>query len=707
MKKFLAIILATMTVLNIFAGSVFAEDTVEVLVTISDSSGILAVSQESINVTDFDNDEKFTIRDALYAVHEEKFSGGAQAGYADSEGSYGLQIDKLWGVANGGSYSYYLNDAIAYGILTEITDGDYLNAFIYTDLTGYSDKYSFFDKRTTTVKVGEEITLTLKYSGYDADYNPITVAVEGADITANGSKIEVKTDSDGKATFKFTDEGEYTVSAVSDTLTLVSPVCKVTVDNEVESDSEGVGDSSSSEGNSSSGGNSGGSSNVGKEAKVIIDEILKYHYEQENVNSVQKWIDGALSEGAGITSEWYILGLSQYKNYNFDKYEEALIEYLDQKDVNSASTRLKYALMFATIGSTNSYIKKAINNSIGEQGIMSYVFGLHLLNNGYKSSEYSSAEVINELLDLQLADGGFSISESTGDVDTTAMTLQALAPHRNKTEVKKAINYAVDFLASKQRDSGEYASYGIENPESTAQVIIALASVGIDCKYDNRFIKGDKDLIDILEGYQLSDGSFSHIKGDESSEVATSQVFYAMVAQYRLERGKDSLFILDNCEIDYGLSHGTSNKKEEIVIEVKDGWVKLKNGKWQYLENKQAISGWKKVNDIWYYFDENAIMKNGWEKIDNTWYYLKSSGAMATGWVFSDNTWYYLKSSGAMATGWIFSDNTWYYLKSSGAMATGWVEINGKWYYLYADGKMATNTSIGKYKVDASGAWIK
>ena len=60
-----------------------------------------------------------------------------------------------------------------------------------------------------------------------------------------------------------------------------------------------------------------------------------------------------------------------------------------------------------------------------------------------------------------------------------------------------------------------------------------------------------------------------------------------------------------------------------------------------------------------------------------------------------------------MATGWVFSDNTWYYLKSSGAMATGWVEINGKWYYLYADGKMATNTSIGKYKVDASGAWIK
>ena len=47
-------------------------------------------------------------------------------------------------------------------------------------------------------------------------------------------------------------------------------------------------------------------------------------------------------------------------------------------------------------------------------------------------------------------------------------------------------------------------------------------------------------------------------------------------------------------------------------------------------------------------------------------------------------------------------------------MAKGWVQINGKWYYLYEkgegnnpEGSMAANTTIGRYRVDAEGAWVK
>ena len=50
---------------------------------------------------------------------------------------------------------------------------------------------------------------------------------------------------------------------------------------------------------------------------------------------------------------------------------------------------------------------------------------------------------------------------------------------------------------------------------------------------------------------------------------------------------------------------------------------------------------------------------------------------------------------------------TWYYLKSSGAMTTGWNWVGNKCYYFNTSGKMAANTTVGGYKLDASGAWAK
>ena len=60
-----------------------------------------------------------------------------------------------------------------------------------------------------------------------------------------------------------------------------------------------------------------------------------------------------------------------------------------------------------------------------------------------------------------------------------------------------------------------------------------------------------------------------------------------------------------------------------------------------------------------------------------------------------------------MFTGWLQQGTTWYYLKDSGAMATGWNWVNAKCYYFNASGKMAANTTVGGYKLDASGAWVK
>ena len=123
--------------------------------------------------------------------------------------------------------------------------------------------------------------------------------------------------------------------------------------------------------------------------------------------------------------------------------------------------------------------------------------------------------------------------------------------------------------------------------------------------------------------------------------------------------------------------------------------------------NGQVLKGWQKVNGQWYLADNNGNVKTGWQMSNGKWYLLKNTGIMATGWQYTNGNWYLLNNDGAMVTGWKMLGGNWYLLKSDGAMATGWQLSGGKWYYLYADGAMAVNTTIGGYRVNASGAWVK
>lgn len=220
--------------------TVSSKETANVYVTISDKDGKLALVQEKITVSDVDKDGYLTINDALYNAHEAKYEGGATAGYASSSGSYGLSLNKLWGTANGGSYGYYVNNASAWSLADVVKEGDYINAFVYTDLTAWSDTYCYFDAYTTASTAGKEVTLTLSMYQYDADWNKVAVPVEGATITIDGEKTEVKTDKEGKATITISTEGTYLISAVSDKLTLVPPVCTATVSSASQANTSGA-----------------------------------------------------------------------------------------------------------------------------------------------------------------------------------------------------------------------------------------------------------------------------------------------------------------------------------------------------------------------------------------------------------------------------------------------------------------------------------
>lgn len=282
------------------------------------------------------------------------------------------------------------------------------------------------------------------------------------------------------------------------------------------------------------------------EAQGFIDGIVAYKLNESGASSVQQWIDGALVENAGLTSEWYVVALSQSGSYDFSGYETALLQYLAEAPVHAASSRQKYALALIASGSTDAYIDRTLNDSIGQQGIMSWIHGLHLLNNGYSSDGHSVSAVKQMLLSLQLDDGGWAVMGSSGDVDVTAMAIQALAPHYpNDPSTKTAVDKALTLLSTRQQATGDYASYGIGNAESTAQVLVALSSLGIDCKTDSRFIKNGSTLFDGLCRYRSSDGSFCHEQGGGYNETATVQVFYSMVSYLRMKSNKPGIYVLD------------------------------------------------------------------------------------------------------------------------------------------------------------------
>ena len=122
--------------------------------------------------------------------------------------------------------------------------------------------------------------------------------------------------------------------------------------------------------------------------------------------------------------------------------------------------------------------------------------------------------------------------------------------------------------------------------------------------------------------------------------------------------------------------------------------------------NSGSLTGWVSTSDGWMY-QINGNDATGWVNANGTWYFMNGSGIMQTGWVLSNGKWYYMNANGSMATGWVNVSGKWYFLNSAGDMATGWVLSNGKWYYLDSDGHMLSNTTIGSYRLDASGAWVQ
>lgn len=173
------------------------------------------------------------------------------------------------------------------------------------------------------------------------------------------------------------------------------------------------------------------------------------------------------------------------------------------------------------------------------------VMGLLALNSRNYTSDTSW--LVQAVLEQQNEDGSWSASadkKSVGDVDMTAMALQALAPYYkdggNET-VNTAVEKALNWL------SGKYRS-GYDSSESCAQVVIALSALNLDANTDARFTKTVEGktlsvLGNLLQYRVAENGGFKHQFADKAvNEMATEQALCAMAAYARFTEKANALY---------------------------------------------------------------------------------------------------------------------------------------------------------------------
>ncbi len=281
-------------------------------------------------------------------------------------------------------------------------------------------------------------------------------------------------------------------------------------------------------------------------ARELADEIIAGRLDPyTGTPDVQGWLDGPLAAQAASGGEWYILALSQRGDWELTACRQTLLARMETAPAASASTRLKHAFILRACGSDSPLIAQTLAESAGQQGIMSHVFALHLLNNGVATEALSAEATVATLLSLQYEDGGWALYGAASDPDVTAMVLQALAPHQADIAVQKAIDRALNRLSALQRPEGDYASFGTPNAETTAQVLLALSELGLDAMADARFIKEGHTLLDGILRYRLPDGGYAHRLGYSANEQAAAQVLLALTAYLRMQEGLPGLYLLD------------------------------------------------------------------------------------------------------------------------------------------------------------------
>ena len=267
-----------------------------------------------------------------------------------------------------------------------------------------------------------------------------------------------------------------------------------------------------------------------------------------------------------IGGEWMVIGLARSGRPVPAGYYDNVVEYVKAKaDANErlhpakVTDNARVILALTSIGKdvTNvggHNLLKGLDSMdyIQTQGINGPIFTLIALDshNYPTMGDVTREKLIQVILDAQLPGGGWNLSGNDADPDMTAMAIQSLAPYYKENEaVKAAVDKALDVLSELQLAIGGFGSWGTENSESCAQVIVALTALGIDPAKDSRFIKNGLTILDALASYYVDGGGFRHIASGDRDGMATEQGYCALAAYYRFINGQTRLYDMSDVTI--------------------------------------------------------------------------------------------------------------------------------------------------------------
>ena len=274
----------------------------------------------------------------------------------------------------------------------------------------------------------------------------------------------------------------------------------------------------------------------------------------------------AESTFGSVGGEWLILGLARSGLEISDEYYETYFQNLSvytaqQGGVLHAKKYTEYSRVVLAVtaigkdptdvGGFNMLLPLADFEQTVFQGINGPIFALLALDSGNYEIPENTADstqatrdlYVDYIINAQLPEGGWSLMGGEAEIDLTAMALQALAKYQERKDVAEAVEKGIAILSDRQNENGGYQFSAAEQAscESVAQVIVALAELGISLD-DSRFVKNGKTLLDGILQFQQTDGGFSHLIDGETDLLATEQAFYALVAAKRLAAGESSLY---------------------------------------------------------------------------------------------------------------------------------------------------------------------
>lgn len=308
------------------------------------------------------------------------------------------------------------------------------------------------------------------------------------------------------------------------------------------------------------------------EGEVSVEELLKNIAKSYEEESDDGWIimDMAAYTDLGLDSTTTSAAAKQ-------KYINTAIESVSQENADETTySKAILALTAVGINAEELYMEDSetavnaiarLNAAEHSSSAWAAPYTLAVYNQKeYENTEEYEEAIISAILENQQEDGSWS--EYGYMVQTTANVLAGLAFYQDGDDVKAAINQAVAYLSSVQKEDGSFDDDpygGGPDANTAAMVVIGLSALGINPDTDTRFIKNDHSALEALLAFARKDNrGFGYTNNESLNSYATEQGFRALIAAKQVMDTGEAFNI-------YDFSHNAGSLEPGYAIAESDG----------------------------------------------------------------------------------------------------------------------------------------